>query len=78
LYKTIRNITSDYEDSIPYYEKGQVFPNGYYQTYIKVFKDNLLYLYDSKNRNKPVYVYKLNNLGEFDFKNAEDIHLYPR
>ena len=73
LYKNIRNIVSNYKDILPYAEKGKIFPNGYYKTSIKVFKDTFLHLYDSKDTNEPTNVYKLNSLGEFDFKNAPSV-----
>lgn len=73
VYEKIRDIASNYKDSISYRE-GDLRPdNGWYETFNKVFKSNLLYLYDSRDKRKPAYIYKLNSLGEFDIKNAVQI-----
>jgi len=71
LYEKIRDIVFVYKDSIPMCNKDKIFPKGCFQTYIKVFKDNgLLYLYDSKETSKLMYIYQLNSMGEFDLENS--------
>lgn len=80
LYKKIRNVASNYTSTMPYYDRDKFlsngFPDKYYQTFIKVLKGNILYLYDNQSDNRLgcIYsAYKLNSLGEFDLENAKDI-----
>ena len=75
VYKKIRNVLSDYnEGNIPYCDdEGIKCPNGCHTTDTKVFKDDLLYLYDCNGTKNFVSIYKLNRLGEFDMENAQGI-----
>ncbi len=80
LYKKIRKIASNYTDTMPYYDRNKFlsngFPDKFYQTFTKVLKGNILYLYDNQSGNNLGCIngaYKLNSLGEFDLENAKNI-----
>ncbi|MCL2131017.1 MAG: hypothetical protein FWH36_00960 [Lentimicrobiaceae bacterium] len=52
VFKKIQNIASNYKNSLSYRDEKDGRPdNGWYQTFIKVYKGKQLYLYDVKDSN---------------------------